>query len=484
MTTAAPPGGGSALADVGIVGLGVMGANLARNFRSRGFKVAVHNRRPHVLAEFMARHGDPGYVACADLAGLAASLKSPRRIVLMVTAGPAVDQVLDDLAPYIAPDDIVVDGGNSHFPDTERRSQRKDMRFIGMGISGGEEGALNGPAMMPGGDRGAWEELRPMLEAAAAVSDSGPCVTWCGRRGAGHFVKMVHNGIEYGDMQLIAETHTLLRDGLGLEPAATRDVFESWNHGRLSSYLIEITAQIVAAKDPDRRPDAGPLVDAILDVAGQKGTGRWTAISAIEAGTPLSTITTAVDCRAMSSWKSERVQTASRFVDSGAVGAGDGLNLSVEDLEQALYAAKIMSYTQGFALLAQASEERGYGTNLAAVARIWKAGCIIRAEFLDRVYAAFDHDPDLPLLLLADSFADEIAAALPTWRKVVSAAALAGLATPALSASLAWFDGLRTARGSASLIQAQRDLFGAHTYRRVGAEDVAVHTDWGGLEQL
>jgi 6-phosphogluconate dehydrogenase len=350
------------------------------------------------------------------------------------------------------------------------------LRFVGMGVSGGEEGALLGPSMMPGGDEAAWPRLEPLATSAAAVSDSGPCVAWCGRGAAGHYVKMVHNGIEYGDMQLIAEVWSLLR-ALGRTPTQLRDTFSRWNAGRLQSFLIEITATIVAARDPE---GDGPLVDRILDVAGQKGTGRWTAISAIEQGIPLGTVTAAVDARALSARKADR-QRADEVL-GGSVAAVEGIDEA--DLEHALYAAKLMSYTQGFDLLRAASAERDFGTDLAEVARIWKAGCIIRAAFLDRVHAAYRADPDLPLLCLDPGFAAELTEALPAWRRVVGAATAAGVPIPALSASLAWFDTVRLGRGTAALIQAQRDLFGAHTYRRLDAPDTPVHSAWTELDQL
>jgi 6-phosphogluconate dehydrogenase len=329
--------------------------------------------------------------------------------------------------------------------------------------------------MMPGGTRTSWEALKPMLESAAAQSDSGPCVTWCGNGSAGHYVKMVHNGIEYGDMQLIAETWSLLR-AAGKGPAEIRTVFEGWNAGRLSSFLIEITSHIVAARDPQGE---GALVDQILDVAGQKGTGRWTAINAIQQGIPLSTVTAAVDGRALSARKSDRVKAAAILGDDTA-----SVQIDPADLEAALYAAKLMSYTQGFALLQSASDQYGYETDMAAISRIWKAGCIIRAVFLDKVYDAFTTNPDLPLLALDPHFAGELKAALPGWRRVVAAAVTAGIPVPALSASLAWYDSIRLGRGTACIIQAQRDYFGAHTYRRVDAPDVAVHSEWAELDQL
>jgi len=467
-------------ADLAIVGLGVMGASLARNFHSRGFTVATYNRRDEVADAFHTLHGDERFIDCRDYASLAAALHRPRTVVLMVTAGRAVDAVIEELRPHLQADDIIVDGGNSYWPDTERRHDALapgGLRFVGMGVSGGEEGALRGPSMMPGGDRASWERLRPLLEPAAAVSDSGACVTWCGHRGAGHAVKMVHNGIEYGDMQLIAETWSLLRDGLGLSPVRMREVFEGWNAGRLQSYLVEITAAIVAAAEPGAKT---PLVDAILDVAGQKGTGRWTVIDAVQAGVPLSTISAAVDARVLSARLGDR-QTASAVFPEPL---GPLPGVTVPDLEAALYAAKLMSYTQGFDLLRIASIERAYETDLAEVARIWKAGCIIRASFLDRVHAAYRADPLLPLLCLDPSFARELREAVPAWRRVVAAATTAGYPVPALSASLGWFDTMRRGRGTAALIQAQRDFFGAHTYRRVATPDEPVHTEWAALSQL
>ena len=471
-------------ADIGIVGIGVMGSALARNFHSRGLEVAVYDRGEETRARFAAEHAsapDARYVVATDLPGLAASLERPRRILVMVPAGEPMDLVLGALAPHLEAEDIVIDGGNSHFADTERRAEyaaEHGFRFVGMGVSGGEEGALVGPAMMPGGDEEAWERLRPVLEKACAHSDSGPCVDYCGRRSAGHFVKMVHNGIEYGDMQLIAETHQLMRHGMGMSPRAVSDTFGRWNDGPLESFLIEITAEIAGARDP---AGDGPLVDQILDVAGQKGTGRWTSISAIELGVALPTVTSAVDARVLSAGRSARLEAAQAFADHQA---RPGVRLDPDDLEQALYAAKIMSYTQGFALLREASAARDYGTDLARMARIWKAGCIIRARFLDRVHQAFRQRPDLPLLLLEPSFQEDIRARLPAWRRVVSSAVDAGWPVPALSASLAYFDTLVRARGSANVIQAQRDLFGAHTYRRVGDPDTVVHTRWADLDRV
>ena len=359
----------SELADVAMIGLGVMGTALARNLARRGHKVALLDRDPARATDIASRFAAEGaFVPCTDPESLTAALREPRRILVLVPAGAAVDSVLDSLAPHLTADDIVVDAGNSHFAATEARAARarKDgFRFMGMGVSGGERGALEGPAMMPGGDPGAWKALQPILESVCAFSDSGPCVAWCGNRSAGHFVKMVHNGIEYGDMQLIAECWTLMKRGLGLDPAGTRDVFEAWNAGRLRSFLVEITAQIVGATDPI---GGGPLVEAILDVAGQKGTGRWTSISAVELGVPLPTVTAAVDARALSAGRTRRLETSARFEGAGRTPLN---GIDIEDLEAALYCSKLASYAQGFDLLRTASAERGYNTDLAAVSRIW-----------------------------------------------------------------------------------------------------------------
>jgi 6-phosphogluconate dehydrogenase len=462
-------------ATVGVLGLGTMGANLARNFASRGHRVAIMNRTHSVAVNLAAEHPEAGFVVCADPKALVEALARPRRVVLMVPAGPPVDAMLDALDPLLEEDDIIIDGGNSHYLDTERRAERAAdavWRFVGMGVSGGSEGALKGPSIMPGGDADAWTLLKPLLESIAAQSDSGPCVTDCGRGSAGHFVKMVHNGIEYGDMQLIAETTVLLRRGLGLADAETAQVFADWNEGELESYLIDITADILQTRDP-KDPDA-LLLDAVLDRAGQKGTGRWTVESAVQAGVALPTVAAALDARVMSSGL-ERRRAAAELLALDAAKPISGV--SVDDLRDALYAAKIASYTQGFDLLATASEEKGYGTDLAEIARIWKAGCIIRARFLDRVREAYAAEmPDL--LALAPGFREDLKRRVPAWRRVVAGAVAAGIPVPGLSASLAWLDTLVTVRGSANLIQAQRDYFGSHTYERVDAPGEFVHTEW------
>jgi len=465
--------------DIGVIGLGVMGAAIARNFHSRGLHVAAYNRSEKLLEHFADAWADDHMDVFGDLPGFVDSLQRPRKILLMVTAGRAVDAVLDALEPLLDDGDIAIDGGNSLFTDTARREKwasERGIRFFGMGVSGGEEGALKGPAMMPGGDRDAWRALKPILESAAAVSGSGPCVGYCGRSGAGHFVKMVHNGIEYGDMQLIVEAWTALR-AMGRSDEAIAGDFARFNDGKLSSYLIEITADILRTNDAE---NDGLLVDQILDVAGQKGTGRWTSINAIDLGVPIPTITAAVDARAMSARKSIRVATAARFREAERSLEG----LAVSTIESALFIAKLMSYTQGFELIAAGSVAHDFRIDRGESARIWTGGCIIRAAFLDRVREAFAADPDLALLFASDAFAKDIADGIESLRRVVAAMARTGIPAPAHAASLSYFETMTAARGSACLIQAQRDYFGAHTYRRIGAPDDAVHTIWTHADKL
>jgi 6-phosphogluconate dehydrogenase len=463
------------LHDVAVIGLGVMGANLARNCARNGFRVAGYDRDLSVGKRVNAEHPDAHLFSAESLQELVASLERPRRIIMLVNAGKPVDSVLDGLEPFLEKDDIVVDAGNSHFTDTDRRiarSRERPWRFVGMGVSGGAEGALNGPSIMPGGDTQAWERLKPVLERIAARSTSGVCVTDCGRESAGHFVKMVHNGIEYGDMQLIAETAMLLRRGLAMPPDAVAETFSRWNEGELESFLIELTADVFRTADP-KNPKA-LLVDAILDKAGQKGTGKWTSMVAADMGIPIPTITAAVDARSMSAQKDLRVRAEAAFKPVRARLGG----VIVDDLKDALYASKIASYTQGFALMKAASDERKYGSNLGEIARIWTAGCIIRARFLDRIRAAFSQQPVPELLALAPDFVEDLGRRLPAWRRTVAGAAAAGYPVPGLAASLEWFDTLSTAEGSANVIQAQRDAFGSHTYERRDNPGVAVHTEW------
>ncbi len=461
--------------DIAVIGMGVMGANLARNFASRDLSVGIYNRTSSLADEVVANHPEAKLDKADTLEALVAGLKTPRRIIAMVSAGKAVDSIIDGLAPLLEEGDIIVDAGNSHFADTERRCERADSqpwRFMGMGVSGGAEGALLGPSIMPGGDKEAWNALRPILESAAAVADSGPCVAYCGSGSAGHFTKMVHNGIEYGDMQLISESAVLMRQGLGMPSRAVADTFSEWNSGDLDSFLIEITADIF--RTPDPKNDKGLLVDAILDKAGQKGTGRWTVLAAVELGVAIPTIAAAVDARALSAQKELRMRAEEIFAPKRSTLSG----VTTADLRDALYAAKIASYTQGFAMLRTASEEKNYGSDFGEISRIWKEGCIIRAGFLDRVREAFAADPDLPLLALAPSFQKELAERIPRLRNVVTAAVAAGLPAAGLSASLSYFDTLACGHGSANLIQAQRDYFGSHTYERLDDPGVSVHTDW------
>ena len=464
--------------DIGIIGLGVMGSNLARNIERNGFSVAVYNYEPEMRESFLAKFGaGHEFQGAETLAALVERTERPRRILMMIKAGSPVDSVIEQLEPLLEEGDILIDGGNSHYPDTDRRIARlgkSGVHFVGMGVSGGEEGALNGPSLMPGGDPRMYERLRPILEKIAAQVDTGPCVTYCGKGSAGHFVKMVHNGIEYGDMQLIAEAYDLLRHGIGLDPGQISTIFDEWNRGDLQSFLIEITARIVSF--PDDRGGEGILLDQIVDAAGQKGTGKWTTITALELGVAIPTITAAVDARVLSSMKPLRQRLSGMYPDRGKSFRGD-LGQAVEDVRGALFASKICSYAQGFDLLRTASEEMGYGIRLDELARIWKGGCIIRAAFLDQIRAGYRRDPKLDNLLLDSHFAAELASREEAWRRVVESGAALGLPTPAILASLAYFDMLRRDRGPANLIQAQRDLFGAHTYQRVDREGT-FHTDW------
>lgn len=464
---------------VGLVGLAVMGQNLALNMEDKGISVAVYNRTSSRTEKFVeeragGRHIEPTY-SPKELVDI---LERPRRIILMVKAGPAVDQVLDQLVPLLEPGDVVVDGGNSFFRDTERRARELEgegINFLGTGISGGEEGALRGPSIMPGGSRRAYELMEPVFEAIAAKAKDGtPCVAYLGPGGAGHYVKMVHNGIEYGDMQLIAEAYDLLRRGLGMGAEEIGEVFSEWSKGELSSFLMEITVEIFRRRDDET---GLPLVDLILDRAGQKGTGRWTSQNALDLGVPTPTINAAVEARIISAYKEERVR-ASELLDGPDSRCGD--YALIRDIGEALYASKICTYAQGMSLLRAASEEYGYDLDLSTVARIWRAGCIIRADFLDDVSRAFSRDPDLPNLLLDPHFRREVQARQGGWRRTVCRAAELGIPVPAMAASLAYYDSYRSERLPANLIQAQRDYFGAHTYERVDREGT-FHTEWRGL---
>jgi 6-phosphogluconate dehydrogenase len=462
----------------GVIGLAVMGENLALNVERNGFPVAVYNRSREKTDTFMAtRAKGKNFVAAYTLEDFVAALERPRKILIMVKAGAPVDAMIQQLKPLLDEGDILIDGGNSLFTDTQRRAAELEsakFTFIGMGVSGGEEGALNGPSLMPGGTKQAYDYLEPILTKIAAQVDDGPCVTYIGPGGAGHYVKMVHNGIEYGDMQLIAEAYDLLKNVAGLSAQQLHEVFTEWNTtDELNSYLIEITADVFKVTDPDTEL---PLVDVILDAAGQKGTGRWTVTDALEIGVPIPTIIAAVTARIMSSYKQERVAASKQLVGPSASFDGD-VKSFVSKVRDALYCSKMCSYAQGMALLGKASEVYGFNLNLGECARIWKGGCIIRAGFLNKIKHAFDENPSLPNLLLAPEFKQTILDRQAAWREVVATAAQMGVAVPAFSASLDYFDSYRRDRLPQNLTQAQRDYFGAHTYERVDKPGV-YHTDW------
>jgi 6-phosphogluconate dehydrogenase len=462
----------------GLTGLATMGANLARNVAHHDIPVAVHNRTASRMQKFMDEHGSEGAISGYEsVEDWVAALERPRVLMIMVQAGAATDAVIEEIVPHLDAGDVLIDGGNAHFRDTQRRHAalaEKKLHFLGVGVSGGEEGALNGPSIMPGGNREPYDEsVKPIFEAIAAKVDGTPCCTYVGPDGAGHYVKMVHNGIEYADMQLIAESYDLLRHGVGLEVPEIAERFRSWNESELESFLIEIAARVLAKTD---EATGKPLVDVILDAAEQKGTGRWTAQDALERGVPLTGITEAVFARTLSALKEERVSAAERL--GGPTASGNGSPSLAEDLEHALYASKIVSYAQGFAQMAAASEEENWGVHLASMATIWRGGCIIRARFLDRIREAYDDEPKLANMMLAEFFAKALEEAQDPWRRVVAQSAELGIPTPAFSSSLAYYDGYRRARGPASLIQGLRDLFGAHTYKRDDREGT-FHTMWG-----
>ncbi len=469
------------LAEVGVVGLAVMGRNLALNMLDQGVRVAGWNRDP-ALTDLAVDESGGRLLGAASLGGLVARLERPRRVWLMIAAGKPVDAVLGQLRDLLDPGDIVIEGGNSRFQDTRRRERElrnAGLHFFGVGVSGGEDGARFGPSLMPGGDVGAYELIRPVLESIAATTDSGACVTHVGPDGAGHFVKMVHNGIEYADMQFIAEAYHLMRDGLGLEPSELAKIFGEWNRGPLESFLIEITAQIFAV--PDERTE-GWLVDRVLDRAGQKGTGRWTAQNALELGVPVPSIAAAIDARVLSSRKPERLLAAGLLTGPPGherIDAG-GRERWVRAIHDALYASKISAYAQGMDLIRAASEAYSWSIDPGEMARIWKGGCIIRARFLDDIMGAYRRDPALPNLILDPEFRGRIHETQAAWRQVVGLAQTVGIPVPAMSASLAYYDSLRTDRLPQNLTQAQRDAFGAHTYQRNddGDDPPFVHTDW------
>ena len=463
----------------GLTGLAVMGANLVRNVAHHGMPVVVHNRTTARTERFMAEHGNEGPItATGTVEEFVAALERPRTIMTMVKAGAPVDAVIDELVPHLDAGDTIVDGGNSHFRDTQRRTRAladQGLRFLGVGVSGGEEGALEGPSIMPGGDRQAYTDVEHVFTTIAARVDGTPCCTYVGPDGAGHYVKMVHNGIEYADIQLIAESYDLLRYGVGLEVPEVAGVFDGWNEGDLDSFLIEITGIVLAKTDEATRR---PLVDVIVDEAEQKGTGRWTAQDALELGIPLTTITEAVFARSLSGRRHERAKASSRLAGPRPEGAALLDPSFVDDVQRALYASKVVAYAQGFAQMAAASETEGWDLDLGAMATIWRGGCIIRAKFLDRIREAYEADPSTPNLLFVDYFRDAVADAQDSWRRVVTIAAERGVPVPAFSSALAWYDGYRRERGPANLVQGLRDYFGAHTYRRTDLEG-SFHTRWG-----
>ena len=476
--------------NIGLIGLAVMGENLALNMESKGFTVSVYNRtapgEEGVVDRFMSGRGKgKNFIGTHTIQEFVESIERPRKIMLMVKAGAPVDELMAQLIPYLSPGDVIIDGGNSDFHDTERRVKEMEahgMYFVGTGISGGEIGALYGPSVMPGGSPAAWPLVKDVLQSIAAkLEDGTPCCQWIGPGGAGHFVKMVHNGIEYGDMQLISEAYSLLKNRLDLDNEALARIFEDWNTGELDSYLIGITADILRFKD---EAGEGYLLDKILDAAGQKGTGKWSAIAAMDENDPLTLITEAVYARLLSALYPERIKAASLYsgklkVESGKL--SDNAQLSIEDVRQALYAAKLISYAQGFSLLRHASEHYGWDLDYGTIARIWRKGCIIRSVFLQKITEAYRKDPDLENLLFDDFFHTKIQEALPAWRRVVAEGALSGVALPAMSSALNYFDGLRTLYSAANMIQAQRDYFGAHTYERTDRErGHFFHTNWTG----
>jgi 6-phosphogluconate dehydrogenase len=469
-------------ADIGLIGLAVMGENLVLNMESHGFTVAVFNRTVARVDDFLAaRAKGKKIIGCHSVQELVNALKRPRKVMIMVKAGPAVDQVIEEIAPLLQPGDIIIDGGNTHYPDTTRRAQAlkgRGLLFIGTGVSGGEEGALKGPSIMPGGNPGAWPHVKPIFQAIAAKApDGSPCCDWVGAEGAGHYVKMVHNGIEYGDMQLICEAYHLLSGLGGLDAGALHEVFARWNKGPLDSYLIEITRDIFGYKDPET---GKPLVDMILDAAGQKGTGKWMVGSATDLGIPLTLITEAVFARCLSAQKEERMAAAKILHGPTPKFTGDREAFS-RDVEMALYASKIISYAQGFALLRAMAQDSGWTINNGAVALMWRGGCIIRSVFLGKIKEAFDRNSNLTNLLVDSYFSAEMERAEAGWRRAVSAGIANGIPLPAMSAALAYFDGYRCGRLPANLLQAQRDYFGAHTYERIDKpRKQFFHTNWTG----
>ncbi|HAT1502722.1 TPA: NADP-dependent phosphogluconate dehydrogenase [Corynebacterium striatum] len=472
------------LAHIGVVGLAVMGSNLARNFAHNGNTVAVYNRSPEKTHKLIEEHGSEGnFIPSETVEDFVASLARPRKAIIMVQAGKATDAVIDQMAAAMDEGDIIIDGGNALYTDTIRREKEvaaKGKHFVGAGISGGEEGALNGPSIMPGGPAESWKTLGPILESIAAKVDGTPCVTHIGPDGAGHFVKMVHNGIEYADMQVIGEAYQLLRYGAGLEPAEIAAVFKEWNSGDLDSYLIEITAEVLAQTDPET---GKPLVDVIVDAAGQKGTGRWTAINGLELGVPVTAIAEAVFARALSSATEQRAAAQEGELPAGVIETDVDKQAFIEDVRQALYASKLIAYSQGFDEIKAGSEQFGWDVDPRDLATIWRGGCIIRAKFLDRIREAYDTNPQLPALILDPYFKGELSELIAPWRRVVVTATQLGLPVPVFASSLSYYDSLRAERLPAALIQGQRDFFGAHTFKRVDKEGT-FHIEWSADRSL
>ena len=468
-------------ADIGLIGLGVMGENLILNMESKGFTVACFNRTVSKVDNFInGRAKGKNIIGCKSIEELVENLKKPHKIMLMVKAGEAVDAFIDKLLPHLEDGDIIIDGGNSHFPDTIRRTkyaESKGKLYIGTGVSGGEEGALHGPSMMPGGSPAAWERVKPIFQAICAKTPDGePCCDWVGENGAGHFVKMTHNGIEYGDMQIICETYQMMKQGLGMTNQQMHEAFSEWNKGELNSYLIEITRDILAYKDQD----GNEVIDLILDTAGQKGTGKWTGIEALNLGQPLTLIGEAVFARCLSALKEERVAASKVLTGPKPKFKGDK-KAFIDDLRQALYASKIVSYAQGYQLMRAAAKEHNWNLNYGGIALMWRGGCIIRSIFLGKIKEAFDRNPNLDNLLLDPFFKDAVEKAQPAWRRVVTTAIELGIPIPAMSSALAFYDGYRNERLPANLLQAQRDYFGAHTYERVDKpQGQFFHTNWTG----
>nr|MBC7611669.1 decarboxylating NADP(+)-dependent phosphogluconate dehydrogenase [Pseudopedobacter sp.] len=469
------------VSDIGVIGIAVMGENLILNMESKGFHVSAYNRTVDKVENFVnGRAKGKNIYGATSIEDLIGSLKSPRKVMLMVKAGKPVDDFIDKLIPHLDKGDIIIDGGNSHFPDTDRRTkyvESKGLYFIGTGVSGGEEGALLGPSIMPGGSKAAWEFAKPIFQGIAAKVDDGvPCCDWVGENGAGHFVKMVHNGIEYGDMQLINEVYQIMKDVLGMSADEMHEVFKEWNEGELDSYLIEITRDILAFKDED----GTPMVDKILDTAGQKGTGKWTGTVALDLGIPLTLITESVFSRCLSALKDERVK-ASKILKGPEISFSADKKAFINDLRDALYGAKVISYAQGYQMMKAAAAEYGWNLNYGSIALMWRGGCIIRSRFLGNIKEAFDKNPDLANLLLDPFFAEKIQTAQAGWRRVISTAVMNGIPVPCLSAGLTYYDGYRTERLPANLLQAQRDYFGAHTYERIDKpRGEFFHTNWTG----